>query len=255
MNRLGQRGETDLGWNSAAYAARARAFGWHAIELDGHDLAAIDARLRRGAGARRTSRPASIAKTEKGHGVSFLANKDGWHGKALNAEQAKKAIAELGGERHIIVTTSEARGPAAGRRRRRAAAEAARPTSSAPRRRRARPTATPWWRVGAAPAGRGRAGRRGVQLDPRRRVQEGLSRTASSRCSSPSSSWSRRRRRLRRAAARGPSPRPSPPSSPAPTTRSAWRPSPTPPSTCAARTPASASARTARRRWRWKTWR
>ncbi len=42
MNRLGQRGETDLGWNGAAYAARARAFGWHAIELDGHDLAAID---------------------------------------------------------------------------------------------------------------------------------------------------------------------------------------------------------------------
>src|SRR5579863_2920662 len=42
MNRLGQRGETDLGWNSAVYAARARAFGWHAIELDGHDLQAID---------------------------------------------------------------------------------------------------------------------------------------------------------------------------------------------------------------------
>src|SRR5205807_5660084 len=42
MNRLGQRGETDLGWNSAAYAARARAFGWHAIELDGHDVVAID---------------------------------------------------------------------------------------------------------------------------------------------------------------------------------------------------------------------
>ncbi len=42
MNRLGQRGETDLGWNSDAYAARARAFGWHAIELNGHDLPAID---------------------------------------------------------------------------------------------------------------------------------------------------------------------------------------------------------------------
>ena len=41
MNRLGQRGETALGWNSAAYAARARAFGWHAIELNGHDLEAI----------------------------------------------------------------------------------------------------------------------------------------------------------------------------------------------------------------------
>ena len=42
MNRLGQRGETDLGWDSAAYAARARAFGAHAIEIDGHDLDAID---------------------------------------------------------------------------------------------------------------------------------------------------------------------------------------------------------------------
>ena len=51
MNRLGQRGETDLGWNSAAYAARARAFGWHAIELDGHDLVGHRRGLRRGAGA------------------------------------------------------------------------------------------------------------------------------------------------------------------------------------------------------------
>src|SRR5262249_31708051 len=42
MNRLGQRGETEWGWNGAVYAARLRAFGWHAIELDGHDLAAID---------------------------------------------------------------------------------------------------------------------------------------------------------------------------------------------------------------------
>src|SRR5689334_6347476 len=41
MNRLGQRGETELGWNSAAYAARAKAFGWRAIEIDGHDYAAI----------------------------------------------------------------------------------------------------------------------------------------------------------------------------------------------------------------------
>ena len=42
MNRLGQRGETELGWNAPAYAARARAFGWQAIEIDGHDLTAID---------------------------------------------------------------------------------------------------------------------------------------------------------------------------------------------------------------------
>src|SRR5207247_9948839 len=46
MNRLGQRGETELGWDSAAYAARIRAFGWHAGGLDGHDLAALDAAYR-----------------------------------------------------------------------------------------------------------------------------------------------------------------------------------------------------------------
>src|SRR5438128_4849991 len=77
MNRLGQRGETELGWNSAAYAARARAFGWHAIELDGHDPAAIDAAY--GQALEPRDQPTClIARTEKGHGVSFLANKEGW---------------------------------------------------------------------------------------------------------------------------------------------------------------------------------
>ncbi len=104
MNRLGQRGETDLGWNSAAYAARARGFGWHAIELDGHDLGAIDKAYTE-ALAQKTQPTLLVAKTEKGAGVSFLANKDGWHGKALNADQAKEAIAELGGERHLTVPT------------------------------------------------------------------------------------------------------------------------------------------------------
>src|SRR5262249_15924085 len=46
-----------------------------------------------------------IAKTIKGAGVSLVANKEGWHGKALNADQAKTAIAELGGERQIKVPT------------------------------------------------------------------------------------------------------------------------------------------------------
>ncbi len=102
MNRLGQRGETDLGWNSPAYAARAAAFGAHAIEINGHDLDAIDKAYAEALTV--TDKPVwIIAKTEKGHGVSFLANKEGWHGKALNADQAKDAIAELGGERHIIV--------------------------------------------------------------------------------------------------------------------------------------------------------
>jgi transketolase len=102
MNRLGQRGETDLGWNSAAYAARARAFGWHAIELNGHDLTAIDKAY--GDALAQNNQPTLlIAKTEKGHGYAAIANKDGWHGKALSPEQAKDAIAELGGERNLVI--------------------------------------------------------------------------------------------------------------------------------------------------------
>jgi transketolase len=104
MNRLGQRGETELGWNGGAYAARLRAFGWHAIELDGHDLSAIDAAIAE-ALAQKDRPTCLVARTQKGSGVSFVANKDGWHGKAMSAEQAKQAIAELGGERHQVVTT------------------------------------------------------------------------------------------------------------------------------------------------------
>jgi transketolase len=106
MNRLGQRGETDLGWNSPAYAARMRAFGWHAIELNGHDLAAIDKAYTEA--LQQKDRPTClIAKTEKGHGFSQIANKDGWHGKALSTDQAKAAIQELGGERHITVNVAK----------------------------------------------------------------------------------------------------------------------------------------------------
>jgi len=106
MNRLGQRGPTELGWNGAAYAARARAFGWHAIEIDGHDLTAIDKAYAEAVGVK--DKPTCIvAKTIKGAGVSLVADKEGWHGKALSAEQAKQAIAELGGERHLTVLGPE----------------------------------------------------------------------------------------------------------------------------------------------------
>src|SRR5687767_939340 len=43
VNRLGQTRETMVGWDLKRYAERARAFGWHAIEIDGHDVDAIDA--------------------------------------------------------------------------------------------------------------------------------------------------------------------------------------------------------------------
>ena len=105
MNRLGQRGETDLGWNSAAYAARARAFGWHAIEIDGHSVSAVDAAYQQ---AIAQDKPTCIiAKTEKGHGVSFLANKDNWHGKALNKDEEAKALAELGAPTNMVIAVAK----------------------------------------------------------------------------------------------------------------------------------------------------
>jgi transketolase len=101
MNRLGQRGPTMLQWDGDAYAARAESFGWLPIQVDGHDVEAIDDAYRR---AEQADVPAFvIAKTEKGHGVSFLANREGWHGKALSAEEAERAIAELGGPRSIRI--------------------------------------------------------------------------------------------------------------------------------------------------------
>jgi transketolase len=102
MNRLGQRGPTMLQWEGDRYAARAEAFGWRAIQIDGHDVSEIEAAYRQ---AEDGSGPTLIvARTEKGHGVSFLANAEGWHGKALDDEQAKQAIEELGGERNLVIT-------------------------------------------------------------------------------------------------------------------------------------------------------
>ncbi|HEX6818650.1 MAG TPA: transketolase [Ktedonobacterales bacterium] len=104
MNRLGQRGETMLGWNADAYAARASAFGWHPIEIDGHNYDQIQSAYSEA--ERQTDRPTLIiAHTLKGKGVAEVENKENWHGKAIPADKgmAAHAIEELGGERHIIV--------------------------------------------------------------------------------------------------------------------------------------------------------
>jgi transketolase len=95
VNKLGQRGETALGHNMEAYRARCEAFGWHAIVIDGHDLDAINAAYEEAKGV--TGKPVAIlAKTDKGHGVSFLSGAPGWHGKALKPDEEVKALAELG---------------------------------------------------------------------------------------------------------------------------------------------------------------
>ena len=57
VNRLGQTGETMHGWDLDSYARRAEAFGWHAIEIDGHDVEAIDRAYAEALGVDRASRP------------------------------------------------------------------------------------------------------------------------------------------------------------------------------------------------------
>jgi transketolase len=102
LNRLGQRGPTMHGWNADLFRDRAEAFGWSALEIDGHDVEQIDRAFRN---AIADGRPTFIvAKTQKGHGVSFLADKEGWHGKTVPADQLQDAIDQLGGRSDLRVT-------------------------------------------------------------------------------------------------------------------------------------------------------
>ncbi|HEX6401084.1 MAG TPA: transketolase, partial [Actinomycetota bacterium] len=108
LNRLGQRGETMHGWDADVFVRRAEAFGWRAEAIGGHDVAAIDAAYR---DAIEDDVPTFIvARTEKGHGVSEIADRGGWHGKALPAEAAERAIQELGGARSITITPPKPEG-------------------------------------------------------------------------------------------------------------------------------------------------
>jgi transketolase len=104
VNRLGQRGQTDLGWDVAAYERRAEAFGARVITIDGHNLSEIDSAFSVAEAAADSGQPTVIvAKTIKGRGFSEIANKDGWHGKALPLDMAERAIAELGGVRNQVI--------------------------------------------------------------------------------------------------------------------------------------------------------
>ena len=102
VNRLGQRGPTELGWDTDVYAKRVEAFGCHAIVIDGHDLGEIDKALTHAAEADRPT--VVLARTRKGRGFSEVEDREGWHGRPLPADMAERAILELGGERHLTVT-------------------------------------------------------------------------------------------------------------------------------------------------------
>ncbi|WP_277681797.1 transketolase [Saccharomonospora azurea] len=99
VNRLGQRGPTRHGWDTAAYARRIAAFGWHTVEIDGHDVDQIDAAY---AEAAESDRPTAVlARTRKGKGVRAVEDAEGAHGKPV--PDAETAIAELGGRSAIRV--------------------------------------------------------------------------------------------------------------------------------------------------------
>jgi transketolase len=107
VNRLGQRGPTMHEWDTAPWAARVEACGWDVQEIDGHDLAAIEAAYE---AAEAADRPAAIfARTKKGSGVAAVEDKDGFHGKPLDDPDA--AVEELGGVRSLRVEV-KAPGPA-----------------------------------------------------------------------------------------------------------------------------------------------
>jgi transketolase len=103
VNRLGQRGPTELSWDLETYQRRVTAFGARAFVIDGHDVAAIDQALAE-AGDLSGEQPSVIlARTVKGRGFSEVEDREDWHGKPLPAEMAERAIIELGGERHLLV--------------------------------------------------------------------------------------------------------------------------------------------------------
>src|SRR5262245_2510607 len=95
VNGLGQSGRTMDQFDVNRFADKFRAFGWFAQTVDGHNydqiLNAFDVFRREGG----TQPRALIAKTFKGKGVSFLENREGWHGKAVPKQDLPKALAEL----------------------------------------------------------------------------------------------------------------------------------------------------------------
>ncbi len=114
INRLGQRGPTELSWDTDTYRRRAEAFGARVIVIDGHDLGQIDRAMREARDDAHDRPTVILARTLKGRGFSEVEDKENWHGKPLPPEMAERAVVELGGERHLMVRGPKP-DPAAGR--------------------------------------------------------------------------------------------------------------------------------------------
>jgi transketolase len=93
VNRLGQRGETMIGHDLEKYAEGIKSFGWNAAVVDGHKVDQIKHALDF---FKKVGKPtAIIARTLKGKGVSFIENKEGWHGRVLDDEELMEALEEV----------------------------------------------------------------------------------------------------------------------------------------------------------------
>lgn len=98
-NGLQVDGTTDQIMGLSPLSDKWLAFGWHVVEIDGHDMNQILAAVAEAHEV--TDRPSIIiAKTVKGKGVSFIENRVEWHAGSFTPEQEKQALADL--------TTSEA---------------------------------------------------------------------------------------------------------------------------------------------------
>ncbi len=105
VNRLGQSGPTMYGHDVGSYKRRFEAFGWRAVAIDGHSVEEI---LEAFEQARKGQSPfVIVAKTLKGKGVSFLEDKEGWHGKPVSRDQLENALDEMGEEEIELATRME----------------------------------------------------------------------------------------------------------------------------------------------------
>ena len=116
VNRLGQRGPTDLSWDLETYSRRMSAFGARVFIVDGHDVADIDRAMAHARDTTSEQPTVILARTIKGRGFSEVEDREGWHGKPFPPEMAERAIIELGGERDLIVRGPKPDQAAAGAR-------------------------------------------------------------------------------------------------------------------------------------------
>lgn len=97
VNRLGQRGETQIAWDLETYKSRIESFGWDTKIIEkGNSMESVLAAFKDRLGAPRTAPLMFIAKTKKGAGVSFMENADNWHGKPIPQDKLEQALQDIG---------------------------------------------------------------------------------------------------------------------------------------------------------------